>query len=209
MTPRNTQFGRDEIVEAAFRLVREQGWSGFSAQAVAKAIGGSTMPIYSHFANVRELEDAVCRKAFDLLRVHTLRERTGDRWIDLGAGYVRFALEERHLFRCLWDGRNPELQKKLLMELWEFSSEALAGYPLFEGLSEATRKLIRSSRGTLTHGLAFFVNTDSSFLEERGMSIEEYVRTTSMALYEGFRLQTGLASQEEDKWAKTSGIKGA
>ena len=49
MAARKAQFSREEIVETAFEMVRENGWKGLSVPAVAKAINSSTMPIYSHF----------------------------------------------------------------------------------------------------------------------------------------------------------------
>src|SRR6185369_3136318 len=120
MSPRNMQFSRAEIIGAAFELVRNNGWSGFSVTAVAKAINSSTMPIYSQFANVRELEDAVCLKAMEMLKERMLEVVTGDKWIDQGISFVRFAEEEKFLFRALWDGRNIELSKEMGKGLNEF-----------------------------------------------------------------------------------------
>ena len=146
MSPRNMQFGREDIIEAAFALVRKKGWDGFSVTAVAKAITSSTMPIYSQFTNVRELEDAVCLKALELLKERMLEERTGDKWIDQAISYVRFAEEEKYLFRCMWDGRNVELCKEMGKDLNEFISHTLVDYPLFEGLDELELNMIRLSR---------------------------------------------------------------
>jgi len=190
MSPRNMQFGREEIIDAAFELVRKNGWTGFSVQAVGKAINSSTMPIYSQFANVRELEDAVCLKAMELLKERMLIERTGDRWIDQGISYVRFAEEERFLFRCLWDGRNIELCKKMGQALNEFIAGTLADYPLFTGLDELELKMIRLTRMMFAQKLAYWLNTNSNYLKEKGIpDTDDYIRRTSKAIYDGFRLQ--------------------
>ena len=190
MSPRNIQFSREEIVEAAFQLVREGGWAGFSVQAVARAIGGSTMPIYSQFANVRELEDAVCLKAMELLKERLLEERTGDKWIDQGISYVRFAEKEKYLFRSLWDGRNVELCKQMGKDLADFISKTLVDYPLFAGLGELEVQMIRLSRAMFAQKLAYWLNTNSNYLKEKGIpDADDYIRRTSRALYEGFMLQ--------------------
>lgn len=189
MSPRNAQFTREEIVDAAFELFREQGWSGFSVQAVAKAINASTMPIYSQFANVRELEDTVCLKAMELLKERMLEDISGDKWIDQAITFIRFAMEEKYLFRALWDGRNSELQKVLGMDLREFISGTLADYPLFAGLDPVEVKMIRLSRMMFAQKLAFWLNNDSNYLRDQGIEMVEFIRRTSMALYEGFRLQ--------------------
>ena len=190
MSPRNSQFSRDDIIEAAFRLVREKGWEGFSVVAVAKSIGGSTMPIYSQFGNVRELEDEVCRKAMDLLKERMLEERTGDKWIDQAISYVRFAEEEKHLFRCLWDGRNVELCRELGTALNEFISGTLVDYPLFVGLDALELKMIRLARMMFAQKLAYWLNTNSNYLAEKGIAdSDDYIRRASKAIYDGFRLQ--------------------
>ncbi len=190
MSPRSAQFGREEIIGAAFNLVREKGWDGFSVQAVGKAINSSTMPIYSHFSNVRELEDAVCQKALKLLKEHMLEERTGDKWIDQAITYVRFAEEEKFLFRCLWDGRNVELCKELGKELNEFISGTLVDYPLFAGLDEIEMKMIRLTRMMFAQKLAYWLNANSNYLKDKGIpDTDEYIRRASRAIYDGFRLQ--------------------
>jgi AcrR family transcriptional regulator len=184
------QFGRDEIIDAAFELVRINGWTGFSVTAVAKAIKSSTMPIYSQFANVRELEDAVCLKAMELLKERMLIERSGDRWIDQGISYVRFAEEEKFLFRILWDSRNIELSKEIGVGLNEFIAATLVDYPLFNGLDELEVRMIRLTRMMFAQKLAYWLNVNSNYLKEKGIpDTDDYIRRATMAIYDGFRLQ--------------------
>ena len=195
MSPRNAQFSKEDIINAAFELVRVNGWTGFSVTAVAKAIKSSTMPIYSQFANVKELEDAVCLKAMELLKERMLEDRIGDRWIDQGISYVRFAEEEKYLFRCMWDGRNVELCKEMGKDMNEFLASTLADYPLFAGLAETELSMIRLTRMMFAQRLAYWLNTNSDYLKEKGiMDTDEYIRKASMAIYDGFRLQ--FKSQE-------------
>ncbi len=189
MSPRSAQFGRDEIVAAAFQLVRDEGWSGFSVQTVAKAIGGSTMPIYSHFAKVRELEDAVCLEAFELLKERMVVERTGDTWIDHALNWVRFAVEEKHLYRIIWDGRNSELCMKLGEEINSFIARELTGYPLFAGLGEEEVTMITLARRLFIQKLAYWMNKDPDYLGKKGLDPEDFIRRTSRAIYDGFMVQ--------------------
>lgn len=190
MSPRNMQFGRDEIIEAAFEMVRNNGWSGFSVTAVAKAIKSSTMPIYSQFANIRELEDAVCLKAMELLKERMLEERTGDRWIDQGISYVRFAETEKCLFRCMWDGRNVELCKTMGKDLNEFIAATLSDYPLFKDLDEVELNMVRLTRMMFAQKLAYWLNANNNYLAEKGIpDTDDYIRRATMAIYDGFKLQ--------------------
>ena len=196
MTPRNNQFSKEEIIEAAFELVREQGWQGFSVQAIAKAIGGSTMPIYSHFGNVRELEDAVVWRALELLKLRMTEVRTGDKWIDHAINWVSFAEEERHLHSIIWDGRNTVHCMKCGEEMNNFIAGELADYPLFVGLSMEEVTLITLSRRLFIQKLANWLNKDPDYLKNKGVETEDFIRRTSKALYDGFRLQ--FASEGEE-----------
>lgn len=195
MSPRNAQFGKEEIVDAAFDLVREHGWNGFSVQGVAKAIGSSTMPIYSQFSNVRDLEDAVCVKALELLKERMLVTRTGDVWIDHGINWVRFAEEEKHLHQILWDGRNVELCMKCGEEINRVISAELADYPLFRELDAEVLAMIRLARQMFIQKLAFWIAKDPGYLKNKGITVtkDEYIRRTSIAIYEGFRMQGAAA----------------
>jgi AcrR family transcriptional regulator len=188
MAARKAQFNSEEIVETAFQMVRKNGWKGLSVPAVAKTINCSTMPIYSHFKNVRELEDAVYIKALSYLTEYMEKERTGDQWLDHAIGYIHFAAEENQLFRCLFDGRNPELQTKSLRIWAKGLGDQLIDYPLFEGLSEEQIHIIRSSRFMLIHGYASGMN-NGWFTLKSDEELEQYLEMTSKALYDGLRMK--------------------
>ena len=195
MSPRSTQFSKEEITAAAFELVRERGWDGFSVQAVAKVIGSSTMPIYSHFGNVRELEDAVVCRAMVLLKTQMLEVHTGDKWIDQALNWVKFAEQEKHLHNAIWDGRNVQLCMKCGEEITEFISRELADYRLFASLSREEVTMITLSRRLFIQKLANWLNKDPDYLKRKGVDKEDFIRRTSKALYDGFRLQ--FAQQTE------------
>jgi AcrR family transcriptional regulator len=202
MSPRTTLFTKEDIVEAAFQHVRQQGWEGFSVQAVAKAIGASTMPIYSHFGNIRELEDAVVWKALEALKGRMLENRTGDKWIDHAINWVRFAVEEKHLHQIIWDGRNVEHHMKCGEEITNFISADLAGHPLFKDLDPEEAKMITLSRRFFIQKVANWLSKDPDYLTKKGLDTEDFIRRTSKALYDGFRLQftqpAGDAHEERD-----------
>lgn len=189
MSPRCSVFSKEDIVDAAFQLVRANGWQGFSVQAVAKAIGGSTMPIYSQFGNVRELEDAVVWKVLELLKERMLVVRTGDKWIDHAINWVRFAQEEKHLHRIMWDSRNVEHEMKCGDDINSFIAQELADYPLFAGLSAEEVKMITLARRLFIQKLAVWLNREPDYLSKHGIETEDFIRRTSKAIYDGFRLQ--------------------
>lgn len=196
MAARKAQFSREEIVETAFEMVRENGWKGLSVPAVAKAINSSTMPVYSHFKNVSELEDAVYLKALDCLASCMSIERSGDKWLDHGIGYLRFASEETHLFRCLFDSRNPELQRDSLQKWNQLMVAQLTDYPLFEGMSDEQIRIIRYSRFMLIYGMASGINNGWHSIKTEEEQVR-FLRKATKALYDGLKAQFEAEEQEE------------
>src|ERR1700759_1099309 len=55
---------QERLVEAAIRLLAEQGPSAIKARTVASAAGLSTMVVYSHFGGIPELTRAVIDQGF-------------------------------------------------------------------------------------------------------------------------------------------------
>jgi len=90
----------------------------------------------------------------------------------------------------MWDGRNVELCKEMGKDLNEFIAATLADYPLFAGLDEQELKMIRLTRMMFAQKLAYWLNTNSNYLAEKGIpDTDDYIRRASMAIYDGFRLQ--------------------
>ena len=196
MAARKAKFSYDEIVQTAFEMVREGGWSNLSVPSLAKKINSSTMPIYSHFKNVSELEDAVYLKALQLLSESMAVDETGDKWLDHGIGYLRFAIKEEHLFRCLFDSRNPELQSASLKKWNQLMVEQLTDYPLFEGLDEEQVRMIRYARFMLIHGMATGLNSGWHSKKTEQEQIW-FLRKATMALYDGLKAQFEAENQRE------------
>jgi AcrR family transcriptional regulator len=111
MTQR-VSFTQEMIVEAAFALTREEGWHGLTARAIARKLGSSTMPIYSSLTSMRKIEAAVRKRAESLMRDFQGRVFANEQPLDIALGYVRFARDERNLFRFLYVDRPlPDARK--------------------------------------------------------------------------------------------------
>lgn len=58
MAPKN-KFTKEEMVEAALRVVREKGMEGLSAKSMASALGTSTQPVFTAFGSMAGIKQAV------------------------------------------------------------------------------------------------------------------------------------------------------
>ena len=184
---RKATFSKIDVIETAFKLARKHGWTGLSVNAVAEQLRCSSMPIYSHFKNMAQLQDAVVIKAWELVEEYETREYTGDRWVDQAIGYVRFAKKENKLFRCLIDGRNLKLHRKMLQQNWKCLARQLIDYEGFKGLSDELVIRIRYSRYMLSYGIAIAVSMGHSEVINSNELISSYLTSASHALLLGYQ----------------------
>ena len=195
MAPKQ-QFSRQDIIEASFNVVRKSGWQGLSARAIASELKSSTRPIYDHHESMKNIEAQVVKKALAYFVNFISQERTGDKWLDQALGYVLFASQEKHLFRCINDEKHIHLQKQYAKEHWVALGEQLLKDERFEGLPEKTKNKIRAARWILVHGLAFLVNSgwyelsaseDSIISEDMGATLTTFLEKANQGLYEAFK----------------------
>ena len=94
----------DKILDTAFAMTREEGFSNVTARKVAAKAGCSTQPIFRVYKNMEELWEAVFLKAADFFQdYYSLYPRTGKApFSNLGMAYISFAKDEKHLFELLF-----------------------------------------------------------------------------------------------------------
>lgn len=165
--PAARKVSKDEIIDAAVEVLRDDGFSAINARSVAKKLGCSTQPIYFSFKNMDELKAALTERAIELhtqrvldsLRAH---EGNDSRYSSYGMGFVRFAAEEKQLFRWLYlEGHQlgPYQNDVLLPEIIAVIVEEF-------GYSEEVARRFHQDMTYFTYGLAILANTDHLRLTE-------------------------------------------
>lgn len=158
-------YTREQIVDAAFQLLRQKGWAAVTARTIARVLGSSTMPIYSHLRSIDELEKELQVKARHLLKEYQQRSYTQEVLLNLAFGYVVFARDEKMLFRFLYFEKpesydlegNGEMKEIFLSEFGEDSAE---GQELAK-LKEAGHETVIRYAWIFTHGLAMLINSEA------------------------------------------------
>ncbi len=101
MAPKN-KFTKEEMVDAALRVVRTKGISGLTAKTMADELDTSTQPIFTAFGSMDKVKQEVYAAA---VRVYDAYTNTGLKekipFLGVGMQYVRFAREEPELYRFL------------------------------------------------------------------------------------------------------------
>lgn len=161
--PPKFKFSREEIVSAAVGLTREQGIQAVTARALAERLSSSAKPIFGLFENMEEVRSEVmlaARKEYFEYLATDMASGEYPPYKASGMAYIRFAKEERELFKLLFM-RNR-------------SSETVAGgfddiepiISLIEsntGLSKEEATLFHLEMWVTVHGIATMIAT--SYLE--------------------------------------------
>ncbi|MRR17897.1 MAG: TetR/AcrR family transcriptional regulator [Deltaproteobacteria bacterium] len=153
MSPPKT-LSRSDFINAAFKLVREHGWANLTTRNLARELASSTMPFYSQFSAISDLENEVIRKAMDLVADYESRPHTGNPLLDTGIGYVLFAWEEPHLFAALNDKKHVKMQTKYGDIQFRKQVEELARHPKMKGLSYEQVRNLQFLAWTFVYGIA-------------------------------------------------------
>ncbi len=103
--PPKVKILREDIVDAAVGIVREKGADALNARSVAATLHCSTQPVFSNFATMDELRLAVVAAADALYQARIRQETEAGRYPaykSAGMAYIRFAKEEKDLFKPLY-----------------------------------------------------------------------------------------------------------
>lgn len=101
--PPKAKFSKEEIVEAAYEIVRKNGEEALTAREVAAFLGVSTRPIFTYFKTMDELKCEVRKTAAERYRAYTeagLNEKIPLR--GFFKRYLSFAKENPNLYKLLF-----------------------------------------------------------------------------------------------------------
>jgi AcrR family transcriptional regulator len=155
---------RRVLLDAAAKSIAENGAAALSLRALAATAGVSHAAPVHHFGDKAGLFTAVASEGFTLLgeELHTVWTETGD-FLEIGVGYIRFALEHRGHFEVMFQ---PELMNLTDPRLVEAKARAFA--TLDEPLAAAgpdrddhQAHLAGLASWSIVHGLATLAVSDN------------------------------------------------
>ncbi len=153
------------LVTAAVELVRRDGARALNARALATAAGCSTQPIFSYFTGMEEVRAAVMAEAYRRYQDFQVRDIAAGVYPPYkasGMSYIRFAHEERELFRLLFMRHRTEE-----VDTAEADLEPL--YAMIQtnvGISREQAQLFHLESWIFVHGIATLVVTGYQVFEE-------------------------------------------
>ena len=153
------------IVETAIALVRSNGENAINARAIASALNCSTQPIFSNFSTMEALRNAAISYAYEIYTQFLKNEieiEKYPKYKSMGMAYIRFAREEKNLFKLLFmrDRRTEDLSPS---PDFNESVELLAKV---NSITQEQANLMHLEIWAFTHGIATMIATSFLPLEE-------------------------------------------
>ncbi len=160
--PPKVKIIKEDIINVGIEIIRKEGEVSVNARSIAAHLNCSTQPIFSNFTTMEELQNEILLCAHKIYLSFLEEEAKNGKYPQykaFGMAYIRFAKEEKNLFKMLFmcDRRGKELP---LTEDFEKSVEMIMEA---NGVSRETATLMHLEIWTFVHGIASMIAT--SFLE--------------------------------------------
>src|SRR5688500_10443590 len=129
---------RIALIEAAARILAEEGAGRLTLRRVANEVGTSTMAVYTHFGGMDDLRRAVRKQGFERLAEHLADAAQGPdpvvRLLALGGAYLQNAVDNPHLYRAMFVDHSVD------------EADSTVGFDTFLTLVEAVADCVAAGR---------------------------------------------------------------
>ncbi len=187
--PPKARVTKDMVIDAAFEVARQTGAENISARTVSEKLNCSTQPVMYHFATIEALKKAAYAKADRFHTEYLMNAEPHNIMLCIGLNYIRFAVEEPHLFRFLF--QSGFSTKNNFLEM--VNSQELV--PIISAIQEAMNLNTEQTKEVFVT-LALFVHGYASIITGHSLEYDEKIIRLHLE-----RVYTGaiLALQEEMK----------
>lgn len=161
--PPKCKFTKEDIVSAALDIARADGIDAVTARAVGAKLNSSSKVIFSLFSNMEELQNELMKEAERGYRSFIENEMKSDKYPPYkasGMGYIRFASEEKQLFRLLF---MRDRSNEIIGEKREEIRDIIEVIEKTVGLTEDDAYIFHLEMWIYVHGIATMIAT--SYLE--------------------------------------------
>lgn len=180
--PKEVKITKEKILEAAFKIAREQGLEKLSNREIAKKLKCSIRPIYYQFKNVEELKKELYLKIENYFYSLLMDQMTEDipKYKQIGIRYVDFARKEKNLFKILFMSKSEFLPEEFVTKEGEEFEKIGKLIKMSTNLTDEDIKSFHIKMWVFTHGIAALVA--SSTVEFEDEQVKELLSLEFQAL---------------------------
>ena len=156
------------IITAGFAVVQKEGIENLNASRIASELKCFSQAVKIYYKTTEELKNEIhtCISQFFVEYIMRFDEKSSDKLLAVGQNYLRFAHEEKHLFRALFqtDGYNDIGLDSLLNS--EKSESWITSLFNDTGLTTEQAQKVIETLFFCVHGIASLLANDSMKYDE-------------------------------------------
>lgn len=176
--PPISKIQKEDIIQACFEIVRENGINSLNARAIASKLNCSTQPIFSQFNNMDEIKKDLIVEINKYYREYQNNvTHVGFEYKDMGINYIKFAKNEPNLFKLIFmNGKN--VSPEAFLELDKAYIDVEKFIRKKTNFNKQQIKKFHLKMWMFTHGIACLVATNTcSFTDEEisNLLTEEFI----------------------------------
>lgn len=155
--PPKAKFTKQQIVEAALQIFRDEGIEKLTSRNLGKKLGSSACPIFTVFSSMEDVEAAMVESAKAIYKGYVeagLAQELPFRGV--GEQYIRFAANEPKLFQLLFMSETKEAAPLdcILPLLDESYDKILRSLMISSSTDRQTAEKLYRHLWVYTHGIA-------------------------------------------------------
>lgn len=176
--PPRAKFTKDEIIDAALSITKEQGIDAVTARELGDRLGSSARPIFTVFESMEEVKDLIVMRSKDLYGQYVEEGLKNDiPFKGVGVAYIRFAIEQPRLFQLLFMNpiNNARNVSSILPVIDDNYDKILRSVQESYDMDREAAERIYQHLWTYTHGIAtmFATGLCSYTVEQIGERLTE------------------------------------
>lgn len=166
--PPKAKVTKEMIVDTAFKIVQKEGVDKVTARSISEQLNCSTQPVLYYFSTVEDIKKMVYKKAdaYHSNYIMNTEIACGNPMLAIGMNYIKFAIEERNLFRLLF--QSDEFSGVSVLNLLE-TKELLPILTVLQNkldMSMEDTKKVFSTLFIFTHGYASLYANNTMIYDE-------------------------------------------
>lgn len=181
--PREMKIQKEDVLNAAYEIVRTLGMERINARAIAQKLKSSVHPIFHHFKNMEDLKKELYEKILNTYHKYISQGMDKEKpYKELGKNYIKFAEQEPKLFQIIFMSQTNLQPETFVNYDASFSNaEQIAGEAT--NLNNDDAKKFHIKMWIFTHGIATLIATNTcKFTEEEINSLltEEFMALSAL-----------------------------
>ena len=177
--PPKAKFTKEEIVDAAFHIVKTDGFEALTSRALGTRLGSSARPIFTVFQSMDEVQQAVIEAAKALYKGYVDQGLMWEHpFKGVGTQYILFSIQEPKLFQLLFMTEQPQIPdfSGVLPLIEESYEEILLSIQNDYGISRHLAEKLYHHLWIYTHGIATLCATKMCRFTGEEISSEMCIR---------------------------------